>query len=106
MFGGFGSTVYSAYHEIIPETKGIQKRIQLYKLFHYLNHRSVFYFHLFHVLNYLIFYLQISFNQFSLNMAHLSFFKIPPCHLLVFSLMLAIMNEILRYQKSVFMIHS
>lgn len=41
MFGGFGSVVYSAYHEIIPEAKGIQKRVQLYELFHHLNHWSV-----------------------------------------------------------------
>ncbi|MCP9261494.1 Ketosamine-3-kinase [Dirofilaria immitis] len=40
MFGGFGGAVYSAYHQIIPETKGIQKRIQLYELFHHLNHWS------------------------------------------------------------------
>uniref|UniRef100_A0A8R1TJT5 protein-ribulosamine 3-kinase n=1 Tax=Onchocerca volvulus TaxID=6282 RepID=A0A8R1TJT5_ONCVO len=38
MFGGFGSSVYSAYHEIIPEAKGIEKRVQLYELFHHLNH--------------------------------------------------------------------
>ncbi|VDN26165.1 unnamed protein product [Gongylonema pulchrum] len=38
MFGGFGSAVYSAYHELIPETKGSRKRVQLYELFHHLNH--------------------------------------------------------------------
>lgn len=43
MFGGFGSAVYSAYHEIIPQAKGIQKRVQLYELFHHLNHWSVLY---------------------------------------------------------------
>lgn len=42
MFGGFSSSVYSAYHEIIPETKGIQKRVQLYELFHHLNHWNHF----------------------------------------------------------------
>ncbi|KAM3719646.1 Ketosamine-3-kinase [Dirofilaria immitis] len=42
MFGGFGGAVYSAYHQIIPETKGIQKRIQLYELFHHLNHWNHF----------------------------------------------------------------
>ncbi|VDN86036.1 unnamed protein product [Brugia pahangi] len=47
MFGGFSSSVYSAYHEIIPETKGIQKRVQLYELFHHLNHWSVSYIFIF-----------------------------------------------------------
>ncbi|CAG9536267.1 unnamed protein product [Cercopithifilaria johnstoni] len=42
MFGGFGSAVYSAYHAIIPEAKGIQKRVQLYELFHHLNHWNHF----------------------------------------------------------------
>lgn len=41
MFGGFSSAVYSAYNEIIGETKGIRKRVQLYELFHHLNHWSV-----------------------------------------------------------------
>lgn len=42
MFGGFGGAVYSAYHEIIPEAKGSKQRIQLYELFHHLNHWNHF----------------------------------------------------------------
>ncbi|XP_051572455.1 ketosamine-3-kinase-like [Myxocyprinus asiaticus] len=42
MFGGFGSSFYSAYHEKIPKTTGFAGRHQLYKLFHYLNHWNHF----------------------------------------------------------------
>uniref|UniRef100_A0A915BVG9 protein-ribulosamine 3-kinase n=3 Tax=Parascaris univalens TaxID=6257 RepID=A0A915BVG9_PARUN len=42
MFGGFGGAVYSAYHEVIPKQKGADKRIQLYELYHHLNHWNHF----------------------------------------------------------------
>lgn len=42
MFGGFSSAVYSAYHKIIPEENGSKSRIQLYELFHHLNHWLIF----------------------------------------------------------------
>lgn len=42
MFGGFSSSFYSAYHSKIPTTPGFEKRLQLYQLFHYLNHWNHF----------------------------------------------------------------
>ncbi|XP_074168120.1 ketosamine-3-kinase-like [Sminthopsis crassicaudata] len=42
MFGGFGSSFYSAYHSKIPKAPGFEKRLQLYQLFHYLNHWNHF----------------------------------------------------------------
>lgn len=42
MFGGFNSSFYSAYHAMIPQAIGFDKRNQLYQLFHYLNHWNHF----------------------------------------------------------------
>lgn len=42
MFGGFGSSFYSAYHDKIPKAPGFAQRNQLYQLFHYLNHWNHF----------------------------------------------------------------
>ncbi|XP_061079759.1 ketosamine-3-kinase-like isoform X2 [Conger conger] len=42
MFGGFGSSFYSAYHKKLPKAPGFEKRKQLYQLFHYLNHWNHF----------------------------------------------------------------
>ncbi|XP_056409183.1 ketosamine-3-kinase-like [Hyla sarda] len=42
MFGGFGSSFYSAYHSKIPKTPGSDKRLKFYQLFHYLNHWNHF----------------------------------------------------------------
>ncbi|XP_037665430.1 ketosamine-3-kinase [Choloepus didactylus] len=42
MFGGFSSSFYSAYHSKIPKALGFEKRLQLYQLFHYLNHWNHF----------------------------------------------------------------
>nr|XP_019591218.1 PREDICTED: ketosamine-3-kinase [Rhinolophus sinicus] len=42
MFGGFGRSFYSAYHSEIPRAPGFEKRLQLYQLFHYLNHWNHF----------------------------------------------------------------
>ena len=38
MFGGFTRAFYDAYHKEIPKEKGFDKRHELYKLFHHLNH--------------------------------------------------------------------
>ncbi|XP_006869537.1 PREDICTED: ketosamine-3-kinase [Chrysochloris asiatica] len=42
MFGGFHSAFYSAYHSKLPKAPGFEKRLQLYQLFHYLNHWNHF----------------------------------------------------------------
>lgn len=42
LFGGFDSKFYNAYHEVIPKGPGFQKRKDLYRLFHYLNHWNHF----------------------------------------------------------------
>ncbi|CAH2292054.1 ketosamine-3-kinase-like isoform X1 [Pelobates cultripes] len=42
MFGGFGGSFYSAYHNKIPKAPGFEKRLKLYQLFHYLNHWNHF----------------------------------------------------------------
>ncbi|XP_045381751.1 ketosamine-3-kinase isoform X1 [Lemur catta] len=42
MFGGFGSSFYSAYHSRVPKAPGFEKRLHLYQLFHYLNHWNHF----------------------------------------------------------------
>ncbi|XP_029784543.1 ketosamine-3-kinase isoform X2 [Suricata suricatta] len=42
MFGGFTSSFYSAYHSAIPKAPGFEARLQLYQLFHYLNHWNHF----------------------------------------------------------------
>lgn len=42
MFGGFDRSFYSAYHSEIPRAPGFEKRLQLYQLFHYLNHWNHF----------------------------------------------------------------
>uniref|UniRef100_A0A0N5ANH0 protein-ribulosamine 3-kinase n=1 Tax=Syphacia muris TaxID=451379 RepID=A0A0N5ANH0_9BILA len=42
MFGGFSGSVFSAYHELIPKTKGFSDRVELYELFHHLNHWNHF----------------------------------------------------------------
>lgn len=38
MFGGFGAPFYETYHAIIPKAEGFEKRMRIYKLYHYLNH--------------------------------------------------------------------
>ncbi|XP_068678289.1 ketosamine-3-kinase-like [Montipora foliosa] len=42
MFGGFTRALYDAYHKEIPKEKGFDKRHELYKLFHHLNHWNHF----------------------------------------------------------------
>ncbi|XP_006004311.1 ketosamine-3-kinase [Latimeria chalumnae] len=42
MFGGFGGGFFSAYHSKIPKIPGFEKRLELYQLFHYINHWNHF----------------------------------------------------------------
>lgn len=42
MFGGFDNEFYKAYHNLIPKEEGFEKRHELYKLFHHLNHWNHF----------------------------------------------------------------
>lgn len=42
MFGGFGSSFFDSYHKLIPQDGGFKRRVELYKLFHYLNHWNHF----------------------------------------------------------------
>lgn len=42
MFGGFSGSFYTAYHSRVPRAPGFEKRLQLYQLFHYLNHWNHF----------------------------------------------------------------
>ncbi|CAM9725299.1 unnamed protein product [Choristocarpus tenellus] len=41
MFGGFGKPFYEVYHSIIPKEEGFDERMQVYKLYHYLNHLNL-----------------------------------------------------------------
>ncbi len=42
MFGGFDSTFYSAYNEEFPLSYDWEYRMDLYKLYHVLNHLNLF----------------------------------------------------------------
>ncbi|XP_045155836.1 fructosamine-3-kinase isoform X2 [Echinops telfairi] len=42
MFGGFPRAFFTAYHSKIPKAPGFERRLQLYKLFNYLNHWNHF----------------------------------------------------------------
>eukprot|EP00667_Euglena_gracilis_P011790 EG_transcript_12067 len=42
MFGGFSSSFWDAYHEVIPRAPGYEKRAWLYELHHHLNHYNIF----------------------------------------------------------------
>ncbi|XP_064460871.1 ketosamine-3-kinase-like isoform X2 [Ornithodoros turicata] len=42
LFGGFEDNFYKAYFKCIPKAVGFEKRLQLYQLFHYLNHWNHF----------------------------------------------------------------
>ena len=42
MFGGFSKSFFDSYFSIIPKQPGYDKRLQLYQLFHYLNHWNHF----------------------------------------------------------------
>ncbi|VDM95664.1 unnamed protein product [Thelazia callipaeda] len=38
MFGGFDESFFTAYYKVIPKSNGMESRVLLYQLFHYLNH--------------------------------------------------------------------
>jgi protein-ribulosamine 3-kinase len=42
LFGGFGSAFYDAYKEAWPFETGVTERLELYKLYHVLNHLNLF----------------------------------------------------------------
>ena len=42
MFGGFERQCFEAYHEIRPAQPGANRRIEIYSLYHYLNHLNLF----------------------------------------------------------------
>uniref|UniRef100_A0A1Z5L5U7 protein-ribulosamine 3-kinase n=1 Tax=Ornithodoros moubata TaxID=6938 RepID=A0A1Z5L5U7_ORNMO len=42
LFGGFEGSFYKAYFGTIPKAEGFDRRLQLYQLFHYLNHWNHF----------------------------------------------------------------
>lgn len=42
LFGGFGRQFFDSYFKVIPKAPGYQNRLELYKLFHYLNHWNHF----------------------------------------------------------------
>ena len=42
LFGGFDEAFYSAYHEIWPLESVSNERIEIYRLYHLLNHLNLF----------------------------------------------------------------
>ena len=42
LFGGFDSAFYEAYHDIIPKDDGTSERVEIYQLYHLLNHLNLF----------------------------------------------------------------
>ncbi|GAA6042584.1 hypothetical protein JCM8097_003143 [Rhodosporidiobolus ruineniae] len=45
MFGGFSPAFYKRYHELVPKTEPVEEyeqRLQLYELYHHLNHTLMF----------------------------------------------------------------
>ena len=42
LFGGFGSDFYAAYEKAWPFERGVEERLELYKLYHVLNHLNLF----------------------------------------------------------------
>ena len=42
LFGGFDDRFYAAYHEVWPMEPGFETRIELYRLYHLLNHLNLF----------------------------------------------------------------
>ena len=42
LFGGFSSSFYHAYDEVLPQIPGFEGRIGLYNLYHLLNHLNLF----------------------------------------------------------------
>ena len=42
LFGGFDDSFYAAYQEVFPPTEGFEERVELYRLYHVLNHLNLF----------------------------------------------------------------
>lgn len=42
LFGGFDQDFYDAYHEVNPRLDGFETRVEIYKLYHLLNHLNLF----------------------------------------------------------------
>ena len=42
MFGGFSTTFYRAYNEVLPHRSGWEERVEIYNLYHLLNHANLF----------------------------------------------------------------
>ena len=42
LFGGFGDAFYGAYNEVWPLDDGHEERVDLYNLYHMLNHLNLF----------------------------------------------------------------
>ena len=42
LFGGFSERVFAAYHEAFPLAPGWRERLELYTLYHVLNHFTLF----------------------------------------------------------------
>ncbi|PVD33133.1 hypothetical protein C0Q70_08582 [Pomacea canaliculata] len=42
LFGGFGQQFFKSYFSVIPKAPGYHERLELYKVFHYLNHWNHF----------------------------------------------------------------
>jgi len=42
LFGGFDSGFYEAYHDVIPKDDGTSQRVEIYQLYHLLNHLNLF----------------------------------------------------------------
>ena len=42
MFGGFGADFYAGYAEEFPTSTGSDERVEIYNLYHLLNHANLF----------------------------------------------------------------
>ena len=42
LFGGFSPAFYGAYREVLPLAAGFEERVELYNLYHLLNHALMF----------------------------------------------------------------
>ncbi len=42
LFGGFDSSFYEAYHDVIPRDDATSQRVEIYQLYHLLNHLNLF----------------------------------------------------------------
>ena len=42
LFGGFGQAFRSGYREVLPDAPGAEDRVEIYNLYHLLNHANLF----------------------------------------------------------------